>query len=295
MENDKITRREFLKYSLMGASLLVTPKILIDLAKDSDPEARLLNALNKSTIPLELKPFDYKPDSNKNALLIQQNNKFKDNVEIMNHLFKMYGYNCKTNEQETLATRKNIFGGLEEIAKKSNEKSKTIFYYAGHGIDGDGYDKGIKIDLNKKITPYEIFNSIGKIKGEKAIIIDTCLSGVFTDYLDYYFKNYLKNYLKNYPDDKPIIDNYVCITACPSKKNSIQSTYLIKNKNINGLTFGLYKLLNFAKENVDLITGKIEIANKTHRKYIKKLEEISKLENTSFDYQKKTNLKKFIL
>jgi hypothetical protein len=313
MENDKITRREFLKKSipivggLISLSLYeeIIKAIQTKLVKNKPSKVnveklenswkimeKLKPILKKSAINLDLKDIPDKPYGNKEAILIQQNKNAEHNIEIMDYLLSQYGYRCQKIIMNS-ARKDHILYNIKLRKRYTNGKSKTIIYYKGHGketgILGNNY-------TNKKetITPYELFNSIGKIKGKKAIIIDACHSGIFTKALD-------RGY--NFPL-KRSIENYVCIASCPPKNISINSPFLIKNKYLGQLTFGLYKLLNFAKEDVNLITGKIEISNETHKKYINELSyyyselygaHSKKIGDVSFEMQRVSDMKKFML
>ncbi len=77
------------------------------------------------------------------------------------------------------ATKANTLSALERIAEETHRDRRlviphTIFTYSGHGMRG--------LSLNdSRLTPEELYERIERIKGKKAVILDTCEAGYFLE------------------------------------------------------------------------------------------------------------------
>lgn len=88
----------------------------------------------------------------------------------------------------SLCTRENVLASIDRLVEDSRDDSKTVFYYAGHGYYAEhGFedDSSVKIvgHAEAGIGPHELFERLGRVRGAKALFIDACFSGRFTDYL----------------------------------------------------------------------------------------------------------------
>ncbi len=80
---------------------------------------------------------------------------------------------------DTQATKANTLASLEQIAEETNRDTRlviphTIFTYSGHGL------RGLCLE-NSRLTPEELYEAIERIKGKKAVILDTCEAGYFLE------------------------------------------------------------------------------------------------------------------
>lgn len=225
-------------------------KILYNSAKNFFDSS--MNILNKIAIPLILISFfsvavqptieavrfhnrnrDYNIQPNKKAILVQ--NKEYDDIEVINHELRRRGYDCYILGPED--TEEEIFKSINDVASESNDETKTVFYFSGHGANLEDYGQVIIVNSSNPtydkfgITPNCLFNKLAKVKGKKAIIIDACYSGRFT----------LEEELEG------IIENYVVIAACPEDYKTHYSPLYIMGEKLGSLTFDIYKLLNKSK------------------------------------------------
>lgn len=241
--------------------------------------------------------LSYTLQTNKKALLVQQH--WGKDTQIMDYVLKKHGYECQLIEPSE-ATEKQVFDSIDQIARESNDKTQTVFYFAGHGdsfkrCGDDTYVNSLKdnivsfkgstitpdeqfyiLHLNgnpnnfdeSTITPDELFEALGKIKGRKAVIIDSCHSGGFVDKI----KNPEKSSLGD------IINNYVVIAACPANSVTFASPYYIFRKRISPLTYEIYNLASSSDKPLNLSKAKILYGNtlleKTSGKFTEKFYEI---------------------
>ena len=73
------------------------------------------------------------------------------------------------------ATKKNILGSMEKLAYLTAPETHFIFHYSGHG-GSDGLSLG-----RETLSPAEIYEAVGNIRGKRAMIFDCCHAGVFLD------------------------------------------------------------------------------------------------------------------
>lgn len=275
MPNPKLSRRDLLKVAAVGAA---TFGLGIGGIYSQDKELMkkvrryvhptIDERIKDSAIELNLRQDSVPTAKNKKAILVQAETYRISDTLIMNHLLKSYGYQCQVVSPNN-ATEKEIFGKIEKLAEESQDNHQSIFYFSGHGYDLPDDESSMKVSGSEydsqRITNMEIFDRMGYVKGKKAFLIDSCQSGVFTDFL--------KN-IKNIESVMGfnIIDDYVAIAGCPSDSISMSSPNFIKDHHVGQLTVGLYKLLNYANGPVNLSTADIKIANKTHRENRKHIE-----------------------
>ncbi len=212
-----------------------------------------------------------------NALILQQKYTRNDDVKLINDELKKRNFDVEIMIPEN-ATKENLIEKIKDMAGKSDEKSKTVFYFATHGsiIEKNNIDKTIQgICLNKDskcinedddfelITPSELYEKISKVKGEKALILDSCFSGAFTEYLkpnpdiEQIYKAY-KRPVKN-------LENYITIAACPKLTVSTISDKYIDGKIISALMNGLYSLLSSEKGEINISKDIIVCGNEEDR------------------------------
>ncbi|MDD5086927.1 MAG: caspase family protein [Candidatus Nanoarchaeia archaeon] len=208
---------------------LTTIFILMLYSKLVNPTVELINFNNRNK--------DYHIEPNKKAVLIQARE--GNDIEVINHELKRRGYDCYIIDEQ--GTEKEIFESIDSIAEQSNDKTETVFYFSGHGRCLDNHDKFISVKNSNPdieyllIGPKPLYSRLDKIKGKKAIFIDSCYSGAFA---------------KEEGLDK-LIDNYVIITTCPEDYESFDSPFYIMGKRISPLTFDTYKLLQ-KNQNINL-------------------------------------------
>lgn len=174
----------------------------------------------------------------KNAILLNGDKKGESNdVLLMSHILKSRGYNIDVINYNQL-TWENIECIIGEKAKQSSKNSQTFFYFTGHcntapkeWTDGLSINNVVEPDYYSRITPYKLFSMLGEIKGKKAIFLDCCNSGMFTDFVR--DSNRLLS-------SEKLIEDYVVIAACPSDKNTI-STNMLRFGRVGALTFEFYK------------------------------------------------------
>lgn len=259
-EISKFVLSTLVPYGVMAASCYIDYKLIKGL---------LSFCLDNRVEKLTLREVKGEPKPNKKAILVNQDES-RDDVDIMGHLFRVYGYQCQVIEPKD-ATKDNIVRTIEQIADSTNKGDlQTIFYFSGHGTPDRIYNKGnigkaliTNGDnpdiLESRINAIALIGALGKIQGKKAIIVDSCYSGIITDYLE----NDLE--FDRIVYDNKIIENYVAIAACPKNNVSISSDEYIKGLEIGALSYGLYRLLNFETTSVNLSTADIQVAKKIHR------------------------------
>jgi len=204
-------------------------------------------------------------------LLLQQRPSREDDIELMNNELKKRNFSVEIIRPEE-ATKENLTDKIGKLAEKSSNYSKTIFYFAGHG----SIDSGIQgICLNKDSTcinegdefvlfsPLEFYEEISNIKGEKAVIIDTCFSGAFTEYLK--SDSNSENIYKEYKSSVKNLENYLAIAACPELTTSVISTEYLDGRNISALMNGLYPLLSSEKEEINMSKENFKCGNEKDR------------------------------
>lgn len=84
------------------------------------------------------------------------------------------------NEDE--ATKDDFFEHMETISRLTDEDSRFIFHYSGHGSE-----KGLYLPRTiagsfktaEYLSPAELYGSLGKLKGKKAVFLDCCHAGIF--------------------------------------------------------------------------------------------------------------------
>lgn len=247
MSNKKLSKREFLKKLITYTSLGIIG---------------IRNSTKLIDSPKEAKSIDnyvYMPQPNKKALLVQQDVDYEDDIQIMNHLLKNRGYKCQI-LIPSQTTEKKVFSSIEQIAAESNNKSQTVFYYTGNGDSIEELGNGISVneynDIHtSRITPYELFEKLGKIKGKKAAIIDACHSGAFVEEIEYLEEEIYKSLFGE------LIKNYVVIGACPKDRTTVSSKRYIKDKEVGALTFGIYNLLTSSNKLINFSEAEILCGN----------------------------------
>jgi len=145
------------------------------------------NSLNKYAIVIGIS--DYSKISDLNFC-------DEDATDWFNYL-KNIGYQCivlgdlhKQNypQYNGLATEQNVRKYMQRIADIANDTSKFAFISSGHGSgDGTGNSFLCMYDFNGnpngKYTDKEFYSDINKIKGQKFVFLDHCLSGGLLDEL----------------------------------------------------------------------------------------------------------------
>ena len=185
------------------------------------------------------------------ALLIQQNHDRKVDIEVVQEILLNKGYNVRLIPPQ-MCTRKNVLFRLEELSSVSRDDSASFFYYAGHGSEVPGYVNGIMTnDVNSsvfpwqnRLVPYELLTELGKIRGKKAIVIDSCFSGEFVEEARGLYNDGL-------------IKDYVIITSTTRDGKSISSssfdlpnTHPLKGSCITPLTHWIYECLRGRARNL---------------------------------------------
>ena len=194
-------------------------------------------------------------DNLKNALIIKQYDGASklgfnyDSVDLMEYILNKKGYNINSLNYG-YGNKDCIEKALGQLADKSTEESQTFIYFSAHGTDGKQTNPKTKrggepsIEPNAKpnteqkgicifgssniISPEELYKMVGKIKGKKAIMIDSCHSGIFVDYIR-----------KHEEIGDCHIHYYVVIAACPAGKTT-KSNQRWWNGYVGHLTFGFY-------------------------------------------------------
>jgi len=211
----------------------------------------------------KLARIHYRPEPGKRALLVSQDDFRTHDVVLMNALLRRCGYERKIIRHRE-CTEKTIVESIDQLARESDADSQTVFFYAGHGHDaGTYYSKGVCVNGNptniyeKRMTPFAILQLLGKIKGKKAVIIDSCYSGEFVDEV----KD--KAVRSVFPD---MINDYVVLAACPADNATVRSEGYAKGWDIGPLTAALYYLIGSSKGPVNL--AKAEIPWRNSESYI---------------------------
>jgi hypothetical protein len=194
------------------------------------------------------------------ALILQQEYSRNDDVEIMVDELRKRNFTVELIEPEN-ATKENLVDKIGKIAEKSGDSSKTLVYFAAHGgIREKRYNliqQGVCLNSNKDdsvalLTPHEFYNEIKKVKGKKAVIVDSCFSGSFTEYLKPLINDNTKQIYKGFKKPVENLENYLVIASCPELTVSKISNQYIDGKIISSLMSRLYPLLSSNKEKINL-------------------------------------------
>ena len=175
------------------------------------------------------------------ALLVQQDLDRIEDISIINGILKNRGYLTRIIGFEK-CTKRNVLSGIEQLIERSREDSRSLFYYTGHGSEIPGYANGISMNKedrefdfwDQRILPYSLLRRLGKVKGKKAIIIDSCLSGEFVE-----------NAIKY--SDETLIRDYVIITSTTRdgytvySKWDLHDNHPLKDKRIGSVTHWMYE------------------------------------------------------
>lgn len=137
--------------------------------------------------------------AHKQALLVKQN-AGSDSAFFIDDMLQSRGYevyeigsgNC---------TRGYVSAAIDELAGSSTPNSRTFFYYVGHGFPNENGKATIVDAYPKGIDPPELFTGLGRIRGKKAVFVDSCLSGEFIEYL------------RHFNGAKPLIKDYVAFAS----------------------------------------------------------------------------------
>lgn len=150
----------------------------------------------------------------KRAILVNQDEMRLDAEYLKEPLLKR-GYECFI-ITALRASQKNILEKLEELSEESTSLDSTIYFHSGHGgvfdfLIGKPYTEALALNGYENfdeltLTPQELMGAMGKFRGKKAIMIDSCNGGAFTDYL--------KDLSTN--ENNQVIRDYSCLASCPS-------------------------------------------------------------------------------
>ncbi len=152
----------------------------------------------------------------KQALLVQQDMHSSDSAFFIDDMLQSRGYEVSTTSPEN-CTKEYVLAAIDELADKSRDDSRTLFYYSGHGFLSDGITTIVDL-YPEGIEPLELFSRLGRVRGKKAAIVDACLSGEFTDYLR-------RTYCP-----VPLITDYVVIASTQRKGLSFSGTIDVPNE-----------------------------------------------------------------
>ncbi len=173
----------------------------------------------------------------KQALLVQQNEECADNISFVSQLLHRRGYRTKVVGVEE-CTRERVLSSIDELAQSGRSNSRTFFYYAGRGHHiGKDYANGITVNGtdvdSQRIVPYALFKRLRNVKGKKAVVIDACLSGEFSEYLE------------SQHQDKLLTD-YVLIASTTKDGLSINTSWSspkdspLKDRIVSSVVYWLY-------------------------------------------------------
>ncbi len=115
------------------------------------------------------------------ALVVQQDVSLGDIAYLVSAVFVERSYGLSQIGPEA-CTKERVMASIDELVGGSDDDSRTIFYYMGHGFDNNGVPPTIVGPYSSGIEPSELFGELGRVKGQKAVFIDACLSGRFTEY-----------------------------------------------------------------------------------------------------------------
>ena len=202
------------------------------------------------------------PAITKRALLIQQDLAHADSINFMGGLIASFGY-ALFMMYPPYNSGRHVVPAVLRLAELARPCDMTVIYYSGHG-NGVGlayYDveeNNGKDDSHLRTKPEDLITAAAQIKGKKAIIIDTCHSGMFVDYV------------REHPG---CIDNYVVLAACPGDKDTIKSNNdLTSNKPIGSLAWGIDSALRENHSLPDLSTLAITCGTPGTRSMIERLQ-----------------------
>jgi len=212
------------------------------------------------------------------ALLVQQDQERIEDISVIERILKNRGYNT-TIIGVGECTKRNVLSGIEQLIERSKKDSRSLFYYTGHGSEMPGYTNGISMNKgnnefdpwDRRILPYSLLRRLGKVKGKKAIIIDSCLSGEFVE-----------NAIKY--SDEILIRDYVIITSTTKdgyticSKWDLHDNHPLRDKKIGLVTHWMYESARRVK--------RLNLAEAQLGKYSVKFPEKVHIENENSDYSK---------
>jgi hypothetical protein len=213
----------------------------------------------------KVQDYFWRPISGKKAILIEGDNSRSDDINIMDDLLKGYGYDRKKFGQ-SVSTKKDCLEYIDHIASTLNQSdnSNTLIYFTGHGFIRYKDKASIGILLNGKdtsdenyLTPKELWDHIKHIKGNTAVIIDSCHSGTFP--------YQLSNLFESKTDPSAEKESFIVLASCPALNLSLMSKDYIPGLNLGALTYGIYRSLKCNKGSFNLSSEVIHVGNEVHR------------------------------
>jgi len=223
----------------------------------------------------------------KRALLVLQDNERWDDIVLMRQLLSERGYCVQALYPEDI-DEKTLVSSIREFAKNTDEKSKNIFYFSGHGTfvktDNGSIVRGIQLNQGEReeerIMPaYALLEELANIKGYTGVVIDSCFSGQFSELAkDAEVRTYLG------------LKNFVILASCPFDKKGIKDDYEIEGKKmrLGSLTTGLVCALMASRgKEFNLSTEQILCGNEDQRANPEKYSENTDEElDISFELQR---------
>ncbi len=105
----------------------------------------------------------------------------------------IYAYDDSSLE-ESLPTKKNVFGKIRDLLPVLTENDLTIFSYSGHGIKGGSlvvappdpsdptlYDGNNKLKEDALLSVRELLSALSELPGKQLLILDSCYCGSFVE------------------------------------------------------------------------------------------------------------------
>lgn len=223
----------------------------------------------------------------KRALLVLQDNERWDDIVLMRQLLSERGYSIEALYPDDV-DGETLVSTVREFAKKTNEKSKNIFYFSGHGnyieLNNGHVVRGLEMNNweceEAKVMPaFDFLAELAKMRGYTGVVIDSCFSGQFSELAsDAEVRSYLG------------LKNFVILASCPFDKKGVKDDYEIdgKKKRLGSLTTGLVRALMASKgKEFNLSTERILCGNEDQRANpVKYAESVGEEPDISFELQR---------
>lgn len=178
--------------------------------------------------------------ANKYALLVKGKDSrifVEGDIKNMAKLLLLKGYDVYYINPQSQSTFSRF---CENLSNFSDDNTRFFLLLTGHGSSSGFRLKPWSNYSISEISPASLFNNLKKVRGKKAVMINSCHSGIFYDEL---------SNSTYWLDDKTSYFNGVLFASCPSNKTSISDPFL-------GMSTLVYGFCNFfvpdSSEEVDL-------------------------------------------
>ncbi len=154
----------------------------------------------------------------KKALLILTDKDYHPDISLIKEVLEERGYVSTILDSDN-ADPDSILEEIAAFARNSHHEPETVIYYSGHGDD-----EGLAIETDdglRYVTPEQLFEAVGHISGKKAVILDSCHSGIFVNYIKDHGTEATEPHAPQPKKPHHGLSDYLVMSACPAKALAI--------------------------------------------------------------------------